>query len=241
MHSAIGGYRPEDIQVVAAFDIDRRKVGLDLHRAIFAEPNCAQVFCGNLPPAGLPVSMGRVLDGVSAHMADYSEKHTFLTADEPQPSQEEVVRQLVESKRTCCSIICRWVPRKPRGFTPSVLSKPVWPLSTTFQFSLRAIRPGRGDSRKKTSHHRRRYQIPTGGDDHPPRPHRSVQKTRRQAGSHLSAQHRRQHRFFEHGEPRPARFKENIQDPGGAGGHRTTAGQRGHPHRSQRLRPLAEG
>ena len=36
MHRQIGGYRPSDIEVVAAFDIDRRKVGLDVSRAIFA-------------------------------------------------------------------------------------------------------------------------------------------------------------------------------------------------------------
>ena len=36
MHRQIGGYRPSDIEVVAAFDIDRRKVGLDVSRAIFS-------------------------------------------------------------------------------------------------------------------------------------------------------------------------------------------------------------
>ena len=36
MHRQIGGYRPGDIEIVAAFDIDRRKVGLDVSRAIFS-------------------------------------------------------------------------------------------------------------------------------------------------------------------------------------------------------------
>ena len=36
MHRQIGSYRPGDIEVVAAFDIDRRKVGLDVSKAIFA-------------------------------------------------------------------------------------------------------------------------------------------------------------------------------------------------------------
>src|SRR5207249_6430494 len=45
MHREIGSYRPGDIEVVAAFDIDRRKVGLDVGRAIFAPPNCTKVFC----------------------------------------------------------------------------------------------------------------------------------------------------------------------------------------------------
>src|SRR5678809_1712905 len=45
MHRQIGGYRPSDIEVVAAYDIDRRKVGLDVSRAIFSPPNCTKAFC----------------------------------------------------------------------------------------------------------------------------------------------------------------------------------------------------
>ena len=40
MHWDIGGYRPSDIEVVCAFDIDRRKVGKDIAEAIFQPPNC---------------------------------------------------------------------------------------------------------------------------------------------------------------------------------------------------------
>jgi myo-inositol-1-phosphate synthase len=45
MHWEIGGYRPQDIEVVAAFDIDVRKVGKDVSEAIFEPPNCTTVFC----------------------------------------------------------------------------------------------------------------------------------------------------------------------------------------------------
>ncbi len=38
MHRELGGYRPDDIKVVAAFDIDARKVGKDVSEAIFAPP-----------------------------------------------------------------------------------------------------------------------------------------------------------------------------------------------------------
>lgn len=44
MHYSLGGYRPKDIKVVAAFDIDKRKVGKPLHEAIFSRPNCTKVF-----------------------------------------------------------------------------------------------------------------------------------------------------------------------------------------------------
>ena len=49
MHWEIGGYEPEDIEVVAAFDVDQRKVGKDVSEAIFAKPNCTQVFCSDVP------------------------------------------------------------------------------------------------------------------------------------------------------------------------------------------------
>ena len=97
MHGVIGGYRPSDIEIVAAWDIDRRKVGRDVSQAIFAKPNCTTIFCPDIPESGVTVRMGRVLDGFSEHMKNYPEERTFLLADEPQPEQEEVVRVLRES------------------------------------------------------------------------------------------------------------------------------------------------
>ena len=98
MHWDIGGYAPGDIEVVAAFDIDRRKVGRDVAEAIFAPPNCTAVFCADVPPSGTVVHMGRLLDGYSEHMVDYPDARTFLVADAPQPDQAEVVRVLREAR-----------------------------------------------------------------------------------------------------------------------------------------------
>ena len=97
MHWEIAGYRPGDIEVVAAFDIDKRKVGKDVHEAIFAEPNCTTVFCSDLPGCGVTVRMGKILDGFSDHMQDYEDKYTFVRADDPEPTDEQVVRVLRES------------------------------------------------------------------------------------------------------------------------------------------------
>lgn len=97
MHPVIGGYGPADIEIVAAWDIDRRKVGKDVAKAIFEKPNCTTVFCPEIPDTGVTVRMGRVLDGFSEHMRDYPAERTFLLADEPEPSKEEVVRVLKES------------------------------------------------------------------------------------------------------------------------------------------------
>ena len=81
MHESIGGWRASDIEVVAAFDIDRRKVGHQLEVAVFAKPNCARVFQSVLPPSGVTVQMGPVLDGVADHMAHYGEDEAFRPAD----------------------------------------------------------------------------------------------------------------------------------------------------------------
>jgi myo-inositol-1-phosphate synthase len=59
-----GGYQIGDIEVVAAFDVDRRKVGKDLAHAIFAAPNCATRF-GDVPFTGVTVAPGPLADGVS--------------------------------------------------------------------------------------------------------------------------------------------------------------------------------
>jgi len=82
LHRRIGPYRLEDIEVAAAFDVDRRKVGRDVSEAVFAPPNCAKVFCRDVPKLNVTVHMGHILDGVADHMADYSETRAFRVANE---------------------------------------------------------------------------------------------------------------------------------------------------------------
>jgi len=97
MHWEIDGYRPGDIEVVAAYDVDRRKVGKDVHEAVFAEPNCTKAIYPDLPRSGVTVRMGRILDGVAGHMKNYDDKFTFVLADRPETTEEEVVKVLKES------------------------------------------------------------------------------------------------------------------------------------------------
>ena len=98
MHWDLGGYRPKDIQVVAAWDIDKRKVGKDIAEAIFAKPNCTTIFCDHVPATGVDVRMGRTLDGVAEHMEGYPDERTFLPASEAEPDKEDVVRALREAQ-----------------------------------------------------------------------------------------------------------------------------------------------
>ncbi len=92
MHLEIGGYKPWDIQVGAAFDIDVRKVGKPLKEALFAKPNCTTIFYPNLNDSGVIVSMGEVLDGVSDHMKDYPEDRRFIVANEKPCQVEKVLK-----------------------------------------------------------------------------------------------------------------------------------------------------
>src|SRR4029078_835052 len=107
MRGDVGGYRPSDIHVVAAWDIDQRKVGKDVGEAIFAKPNWTQVFCDDVAASGAIVRMGRKLDGVADHMADYPEDRTFRLADEAEPSKDEVIAVL---RRTSTDVLMNYLP-----------------------------------------------------------------------------------------------------------------------------------
>ena len=98
MNWNLGGYKPHDIKVVAAFDIDKRKVGKDVSEAIFALPNCTTVFCKNVPKSGVTVRMGKILDGLSEHMKNYEDRFTFVLSNKKEPSQKDVINVLKRSK-----------------------------------------------------------------------------------------------------------------------------------------------
>jgi myo-inositol-1-phosphate synthase len=87
IHEEVAGYGVSDIEFVAAFDIDGRKVGKDLSQAIFSEPN-------NFPAMvemhlfNVTVQMGEVLDGMEKNT-----KGTVEVASEPSSNVSEVLRK----------------------------------------------------------------------------------------------------------------------------------------------------
>ena len=107
MHWEIGGYKPYDIEIVAAFDIDKRKIGKDVTQAIFELPNCTTVFCKDIPKAGVKVEMGAILDGFSEHMRDYDDKYAFVLSDKKESSKEDCIKILKESG---AEILLNYVP-----------------------------------------------------------------------------------------------------------------------------------
>ena len=93
-HPILGGYAPGDIDIVAAVDIDRRKVGKPLHEAIQALPNNTKTFYDDFT-TDVTVQMGNVLDGVAAHMSEFPDRQSFRVADEPSATQADDREQLL--------------------------------------------------------------------------------------------------------------------------------------------------
>src|SRR4030095_7397008 len=106
MHRHVGPYRSSDIEVVAAFDIDRRKVGLDVSKAIFSPPNCTKVFREKVKLTGAIVKMGCVFDGYPAHMRDQDPLRTFLPL-EKESTREQIIAEL---KNSSAELMINYLP-----------------------------------------------------------------------------------------------------------------------------------
>jgi myo-inositol-1-phosphate synthase len=87
MHVDLGGYHVRDIQFVAAFDVDARKVGHDLSEAVLAEPNNTVRFA-EVPPIGVTVSRGHTLDGIGHYLSEVVDE-----ASQPPVDVAEVLRE----------------------------------------------------------------------------------------------------------------------------------------------------
>ena len=98
MHVDLGGYHVRDIQFVAAFDVDQRKVGHDLAEAIFAAPNNTVRFA-DVPASGVRVSRGRTLDGVGQYLSEVI-----------QPSGEPEVDVAAVLRDTRADVLVNYLP-----------------------------------------------------------------------------------------------------------------------------------
>ena len=86
MHNVIGGYKISDIDFVAAFDVDKRKVGKPLNKAIYEKPNNTYEIVEKVPKWGdIIVQKGPVLDGVADHMSEYPEDVSFRVDESQKP------------------------------------------------------------------------------------------------------------------------------------------------------------
>ena len=86
MHVRFGDYHVSDVEVVAAFDVDAKKVGLDLSEAIFASENNTIKFA-EVPPTGVTVQRGPTLDGLGEYYTDI-----IAESDQPVADVVQVLR-----------------------------------------------------------------------------------------------------------------------------------------------------
>ena len=98
MHVNLGGYHVRDINFVAAFDIDRNKVGKDLAEAIYAPLNNTYKFA-EVPPTGVRVERGMTHDGLGKYLSEKIHKAPGTTAD--------IVRIL---KETQTDVVINYLP-----------------------------------------------------------------------------------------------------------------------------------
>ncbi len=98
----IGGYKVSDIKLVAAFDIDKRKVGKDFSEAILSEPNCTTNYV-EVPHMGISVSCGALLDGISPHMED-----SFLATEEAKTIQLDDIVSILKKANT--EVVISYLP-----------------------------------------------------------------------------------------------------------------------------------
>jgi myo-inositol-1-phosphate synthase len=80
MHVDLGGYHIRDVEVVAAFDVVKGKVGVDLADAIWAPPNDTIKFA-DVAPTGIKVSRGMTHDGIGKYLSQIVEKAPGPTDD----------------------------------------------------------------------------------------------------------------------------------------------------------------
>jgi myo-inositol-1-phosphate synthase len=80
MHVNLGGYHISDINFVAAFDVDKNKVGKDIAQAIFTPPNNTFKFC-EVPALGVKVQRGMTHDGLGLYLSKIIQKAPGPTAD----------------------------------------------------------------------------------------------------------------------------------------------------------------
>ncbi|MCK5625876.1 inositol-3-phosphate synthase [Candidatus Bathyarchaeota archaeon] len=92
MHVNFGGYHIRDIKFVAAFEVNKDKIGKDLSEAIFLKPNCCVKF-SDVPNLNVKVLTGPILDGVAEHM-----KKVFNIYDEKTHKIDDVVKVLKDTK-----------------------------------------------------------------------------------------------------------------------------------------------
>ena len=207
MHVRFGEYHVSDVEFVAAFDVDAKKVGRDLSEAIVASENNTIKIC-DVPPLGVTVQRGTTLDGLGKYYREIIEE-----------SDEQPVDVVAALRESGADVLVCYLPvgsQQAAEFYAQcaldagvafVNALPVF-IAGTKEWADKFTAAGRADRR-------RRHQEPGRRHHHPPRAGQAVRGPRRAARPHDAAQRRRQHGLQEHARARAPGVQEDLQDPVG--------------------------
>ena len=232
MHVELGGYHVRDVEVVAAFDVDADKVGIDVAKAIHAGPNNTIRFA-EVPDLASPCSGARP----STASASSTPGVRGVAGRAGRRGRGAARRRAP----TCWCPTCRSAPSRPRSTTPRPASTPAWPSSTPSRCSSPPTPSGRRVRRGRRADRRRRHQVPGRGHHRAPHAGPAVRGPRHHARPHVPAELRREHGLHEHARALAAEVEEDLEDPVG---HEPDRGRHQRPrraHRPVRSRAVARG
>ena len=231
MHVDLGGYHVKDIEFVAAFDIDKNKVGKDLSEAIYTKPNNTYVF-QKVEHIGVTVERGMTHDGLGKYLSQIIEKAPGPTADIVGILKEREVDVMVSYLPVGSEEATKWYVEQALRAGVGVRQRHPG-LHRSRAVLAAPLRRGR------PAGHRRRHQEPGRRDDQPPRADPPVHGSWRPPRPDLPAQLRRQHRLPEHARARAPRVQEDQQDQRRHVDARLRDGPRRRPRRPERPRAVA--
>lgn len=135
LHGRIGQYTIGDINCVAAFDVDRRKVGRDISEAIFAPPNCTSKFC-DVPFKDVIVDKAPVMDGIGENLkkiveVDHSQEPEDVCRILEQKDVEILINYLPSGSERATKFFANEAIKAGCGFINAI---PVF-VASTEQFS----------------------------------------------------------------------------------------------------------
>ncbi len=191
MHVQFGPYHVGDIEFVAAFDVDAKKVGRDIAEAIVASENNTIKIC-DVPPTGITVQRGPTYDGLGEYYRE-------IITESDEPSRSTWSQALRDSQ---ADVLVSYLPvgseQADRFYAQCAIDAGVAFVNALP--GLHRLRPGVGGEvhRGGRADRRGRHQVPGRRDDHAPGAGQAVRGPRRRAAAHVPAQLRREHGLHEH-------------------------------------------
>ena len=190
MHVRFGPYHISDVEVVAAFDVDAKKVGCDLAEAIVASENNT-IKIAEVPPTGVTVQRGPTMDGLGEYY-----REIITESDEPAVDVAQALRE------TGADVLVSYLPvgseQADRYYAQCAIDAHVAFVNALPVFIASDPEWAAKFTAGRRADHRRRHQVPGRRHHHAPRAGQAVRGPRGRTAPHLPAELRRQHGLHEH-------------------------------------------